>query len=695
MKLKKITTLLSSLILVALSGVAVACRPDGTGSSDDRIDSAVYSEGVTVGGENIGEENSTYSVENAEDIHVRKNGDISAYVAKVVAVQGNDVKAVTVDDSKVDLTKSGRYSLTYSYGTAKKEVSVFVYETPVIADGKAQQTVSTTYANAYQDIFDGITASVVCGEETLPLDVKLETQDFIREDGSIDISQPTRTLTFIAEAPSGEVVKLTRNVTVTGGMVAPTLATAYTYDVCDDSLTITGVEQESIDHFLTVSIDEKTISPLVKIEEGNIVIEGQGLYELLGVSEAHTLRVVTSNGYAEASLKVVDEKPVSLDVSEVKAFIATGKVNGETYGLPAAKIANERQSAEISFRLLKKNEEIVNKVQSFTFDGIGTYTLEYTVRGVTSRFDFVCYNDLGLQGSVMFTPEKKFDFELAEGCELMRYTVREKNGIVAYYSVNSEEYDDLNAFYQTVAGLNKSKVYLLEVYAKKGASILSQTVDFTVGDDRITEVLTGKNSLDLGRVTTHSYCALEYSVSTLGERMGAFRWHFPTENMGQTESDLHYGDEIAKTMTAGKFVTFDVYCTSALNLSWYDDGNVTSFYSSGYKWEYSPKIAYYVDGVRYTDLRDMNAIPGGYLNKWVTIELELTRDFAGDASSEKFNNTWNGLFVIGNYANLREYNNYVANMKISSYSFMQDNTINEVFEPNKESEGVGEDIWQD
>jgi hypothetical protein len=44
---------------------------------------------------------------------------------------------------------------------------------------------------------------------------------------------------------------------------------------------------------------------------------------------------------------------------------------------------------------------------------------------------------------------------------------------------------------------------------------------------------------------------------------------------------------------------------------------------------------------------------------------------------------------------LRDYDNYIANMKLSTYSFMQDTTINKVFEPNKDSEGTSDDIWQD
>lgn len=695
MKLKKIATLVTSVLLVALGGALTACTPESTGSSD-LITSDVYSEGVIVGGENVSGDSLTYGIENAQDIHVRKNGDISVYTAKVTAVCGNDKKAVTVDDSKVDVTKSGRYELTYSYATAIKKVNVYVYETPQITDGKAQQVISTTYRDAYQDIFDGLTASVTCGEEQIALEVKLETQDFIRGDGSIDISQPSRSLSFFAEAPSGEVVRITRAVTLTGGMVAPTIATAYIYDVVDDNLIIKGIEQDSIDNFLTVSIDEKTVFPLVKVEDNQIIIEGQGLYELLGVSEAHTLRVVTSNGYAEARLDVVDEKPVDLDLSKVKSFIATGKINGQTYTLPTAQLANSRQSADINFRLLKNEQTFTNKIQDVTLNAIGTYVLEYTVRGKTSRFEFVCYNDLGLQGNVTFTMEKKFDFELCEGYQPLRYTVREKDGIVAYYSVNNEEYDDLDAFYQKVAGLNKSKIYQLEVYVRTQENkTLSQTVDFTVGDNRIVEILTGENSLDLGRVTTHSYCSLEYAVTKIGGRNGAFKWFFHSEKTGQTESLLHYDNQIAKQLKAGTFVTFDVYCNVALNLSWYDATDVTSFYSNGYKGTYSPKIAYYVDGVRYTDLRDMNAIPGGYLNKWVTIELELTRDFGLEDTPEKFNNTWNGLFVLGNYNYLRDYDNYISNMKLSTYSFMQDTTVNEVFEPNRESEGLDDDIWQD
>jgi hypothetical protein len=479
-------------------------------------------------------------------------------------------------------------------------------------------------------------------------------------------------------------------------MVAPTIATAYTYDVFDDNLIIKGIEQESIDNFLTVSIDEKTVFPLVKVEDNEIIIEGQGLYELLGVSEAHTLRVVTSNGYAEASLNVVDEKPVALDLSKVKNFIATGKINGQTYTLPTAQLANTRQSADINFRLLKNEQMLTNKFQDVTLNAIGTYVLEYTVRGKTSRFEFVCYNDLGLQGNVTFTMEKKFDFELYEGYQPLRYTVREKDGIVAYYSANNEEYDDLDAFYQKVAGLNKSKIYQLEVCVRtKENKTLSQTVDFMVGDNRIAEILTGENSLNLGKVTTHSYCSLEYAVTKIGGRNGAFKWFFHSENTGQTESLLRYDNETAKQLKAGTFVTFDVYCNVALNLSWYDATDVTSFYSNGYKGAYSPKIAYYVDGVRYTDLKDMNQIPGGYLNKWVTIELQLTRDFGIGDTPEKFNDTWNGLFVLGNYNYLRDYDNYIANMKLSTYSFMQDTTINKVFEPNKDSEGTSDDIWQD
>lgn len=695
MKLKKIVSLLSSLTLIVLGGALTACTSDDSVSSSNIITGDIYSEGVIVGGENVADTELAYKIQNATDIHVRKNGNITSYTSKVVAVYGNDVKTVTVDNSKVDLTKSGCYELTYSYESAVKKVNVYVYETPTITDSKAGQDISTVYNNVYKDIFDGISASVVCGAETFTLDVKLKTQDFIRGDGSIDITNPTRTLTFMAEAPSGEVVTLTRNVVVTGGMQVPSIASAYSYDVFDDGLVITGLTQEELQSFLTVSIDENTIAPLVKVEEDTLVIDGQGLYELFGVSDEHTLRVVTSNGYAEASLEVVDQKPVLLDFTAVQNFVSAGKINGETYSLPVASKSNPRQTADINVRLTRKGETIANKIQDVLFQGIGTYTLEYTVRGVTSTFDFICYNDLGLQGNVTFTMAKKFDFTLSDEYTLLRYTVRQKDGIVAYYSATSDEYNDLNAFYQTVAGLNKSKVYQLEVYVNSANGIMSQTIDFTIGDDNIVEVLTGKNSLDLGRVTTHSTCSLEYIVANFGGRNGAFKWYFPTEKTGQTESLLHFSDEMATRMKAGTFVTFDIYCNSALNLSLYDAEDVTSFYSNGYKGEHSPKIAYYVDGVRYANLRDMNEIPGGYLNKWITIELELTRDFASAKGVDKFNNTWNGIFVLGNYNNLRDYNNFVANIKLSSYSFMQDTTENEVFEPRMESEGLGDDIWKD
>ena len=695
MKLRKIAVFVSFGLVFMLGGILTACK-DSKPSSSDSINSEVYSEGVIVGGENVLDESLVYNIENAHDIHVRKNEDISVYTAKVTAVCGNDSKAVTVDLSKVDVTKSGRYTLTYSYATAVKEVSVYVYDTPQITDSKAGQVISTTYRNAYQDIFDGLTANVTCGDEKISLEIKLETRDFIRVDGSIDISRPSRTLNFMAESPSGEVVRIAREILVTGGMVEPTLEAAYTYDVFDDSLIIKGLEQESIDNFLTVSIDEKTVFPLVKVENNQIIIEGQGLYELLGVSEAHTLRVVTSNGYAEASLEVVDEKPVLLDVSKVKNFISSGKINGQTYALPAALLKNNRQTADINFRLIKNEQTLTDKIQDVTLDGIGTYILEYTVRGMTSRFEFICYNDLGLQGNVTFTMEKKFDFQLPEGYQLLSYTVREKAGIVAYYSLGNKEYNDLEEFYQQVAGLNKSKTYQLEVCVKSENKLLSQTIDFTIGDSRITEILTGENSLDLGKVTTHSSCTLEYVVSELGDRNGGYKWYFPTDEMGQTDSLLHFDDITASQMKKGMFITFDIYCTSPLNLSWYDATDVTGFYTDHYNAAHSPKISYYVDGIRYTNLKSMNEIPDGYLNRWITIELELTRDFAvGDEEETAFNNTWNGLFVIGNFSNLHDYDNYVANIKLSEYSFMQDQTQNKVFEPNKESEGTHEDIWQD
>ncbi|MBQ8283966.1 MAG: hypothetical protein IJX75_02615 [Clostridia bacterium] len=692
MKLKKTVICLSSLIFITLGMAFAGCNVQET---PVKTPENVYGDGVTVGGETAGNEKQFFTIENAEDIHVSKGGEISAAVSKVVAVCGNDREKVDVDDSKVDLTKSGKYPIVYSYKDVIKSVYVCVYEKPTIVDEKAGQTISTSYSNTYKDVFDGITASVVRGTETVELDVKLETQDFIRSDGSIDISNLSKTLTFFAESPTGEIVKLTRNVTIENDMVAPDILASYTYDVLDDNLVFENVDEDTVLNFLTVSVNEKPLTNILTVDEDSVSISGQGLYDLFGLGGDNTLRFVTSNGYAEAVLNIVDEKPVALNTDEVKEFIDTAKVNGKKYELPFATLANPRQSEKISFRLLKEGEVITDKVEAITLNAIGTYTLEYTARGKSTSFDFLCFNNLGLQGNVMFTMDKKFDYTLAEGYELLKYTVREDAGIVAYYDVESALYNDLNAFYTVVSGLNKSKVYKLEVYARCDMGIFSQTIDFTVGGEGIVDTISGANSLELGRVNTHNILSLDYRTTNLGGRLGAFKWYFHGEKTAQTESIIRYSDEIAASMTTGKYVTFDVYCNSELNLSWYDNGNVTSFYTKGYRGAYSPEIAYYVDGVRYTGLDSMNQISGGYLGKWVTIELHLTQDFAGGKTAEKFNNTWNGLFVIGNYNNLRDYDNYIANMKISTYSFMQDDTENVTFEPRLESEGTGEDVWHD
>ncbi len=692
MKFKKTVICLSSLFFIACGMAFAGCNVQETPA---KTPENVYGDGVTVGGESAGNEKQFFTIENAEDIHVAKGGDIADYVSKVVAVCGNDVEQVSVDDSKVDLTKSGKYPIVYSYKDVIKSVYVCVYEQPTIADEKAGQTVSARYSTAYNDVFDGIVASVVMGTETVKLDVKLETLDFVRADGSINMSNLSRTLTFLAESPTGEIVKLTRNVTIENDMVAPDILGAYTYDVFDDCLVFENVDEDTMLNFLTVSVDEKPLTDILSVDEDSVTVDGQGLYDLFGLCEDKTLRFVTSNGYAEATLDIVDEKPVALNVDEVKNFISTGKVNGQNYELPFATLANPRQSGKIDFRLLKGGEVITNKVEAVTLDGIGTYTLEYTTRGTVVSFNFLCFNDLGLQGNVMFTLDKKFDYTLTEGYELLKYTVREDAGIVAYYDVDSAQYNDLDAFYNVVAGLNKSKVYKLEVYARYGAELFSQTIDFTVGGEGIVDTISGENSLELGKVTTHNILSLDYRATNLGGRSGAFKWYFNSEKTAQTESIIRYSNEIAESMTTGKYVTFDVYCNVELNLSWYDNTKVTSFYTKGYRGDYSPEIAYYVDGVRYTGLDSMNQIPGGYIGKWVTVELKLTQDFAGERGSTGFNNTWNGLFVIGNYNNLRDYDNYIANMKISTYSFMQDDTENVVFEPRLESEGTGDDVWRD
>ena len=72
MRLKKIATLVSCIMIAVLGGALTACKPDDESSSNS-INPDAYSSGVTVGGEDVGGESLGVTIENAQDIHGQKN----------------------------------------------------------------------------------------------------------------------------------------------------------------------------------------------------------------------------------------------------------------------------------------------------------------------------------------------------------------------------------------------------------------------------------------------------------------------------------------------------------------------------------------------------------------------------------------------------------------------------------------------
>ncbi len=698
MKHKKLFSLFMIILCFTLTAFFVSCGNSSCGKDNNTLP------GIKVDGSDNAGDYKVYSIIGAKDIMIKKGETIDGYTSLVKAVNGNELHDVTIDASNVDLNVSGEYKLVYSYDEASVAVNVFVYDLPTIADSNANNVVEIEYTTAFLDAQKGITAFAKLGEKQVPLEIKMIDNELFRTDGSIDVSDKVHTITYFAQDPAGQIVSVIRQVKLIGGMpVIPSITDYLKYDVLHDTFTIKNIDKDTYDSFLTVSIDGRPLSLETDIhfeyKEGtndyDLVFSGDSLYYNFGVNNNLVLRFITSNGYSESTLDIVDEMPVALDDSNLNSFIKVWKISGEEYVIPEVYLTCPRQNAEISYRLLKGDKQVPVTNNEVVFEDAGKYTLEYTIDGKIYSYDLTCYNDIGLKGSTVFTSENKFGVTFDEGVSLIRYTVKDGENIVAYYDIEDKKYNSLDSFYQTVEDLNKSKVYALTAVVSDGLKLKSQTIDFTVADENILEIISGDGSHSRKLLTPYAPGKSNlnnYVYSDIAQRYGSYVWKGNAE-ISQEDSILKFERTIAEKMKAGTYFTFDIYCPTAINLALYDSSSVNAFYTTAYNAQRTTDICVYIDGQKHVLDASTSLSNLGYIGKWITIEVKFNRDFGNG----KLDGKYNGLFVIGNSSAQELYKEdfYLSNVKFSTYSFMSDTTKNQTIVPSLTSEGYQDDIWKD
>ncbi len=656
------------LLLVFIFIVGVLCFAGCAGNNDADKDSSVT---ISGGGEEI---IYTPQIIGGKDLHIKLGDDIDDYTQSVYAVEGTERFEVTVDAAGVNTDAAGKYTIKYKYKELTEEYGVTVYSAPAItADA---ENLELSYRDAFEGIYEGITAENCFGEE---LDVQLHDDGgMFNLDGSVNAG--TFTLMFAAADRSGQFCTCERTVQISRGTDPVTDSDEYVYDVSDDYLEIM-TDEATGSVFLSFSIDGIPIEKNNVLKENDVLkISGDAIYSICGISDGAQLRIMTSEGNKILSLDVTDDAPVSYDDSALAAFAEEYYACDEEIVFPSLELTNDRQNAVPVYTFDSQPVE-----GSFVIREEGTHILEAEIRGQKLTYEIQAYYYLGFTDGGFLTQDKLLNVDLPQNYELTEYTVTYADDSSGYYLYKYIKGDDafgnLQEFSENVCALNPKYLYRLTVKAAgEGGDTRSQTVFCKVlGDSR--EMLSEEEHLTANFVypITPQETTLHFTAKEVGGRRGAAQWICENPNGDHDKTRLRFSNEFTSAMKAGTYFSFDFYSTQALRVCMYVDGSALVFGETAEQPVYEVKF-YDADGNRI----DGTIQGGNFINQWITVEVKLLKDCSGTS--------YNGLFI---YGGPRLYNSstYFANMRISEKSVMEDESVNPPLKDYVAGETTVPDIW--
>ena len=645
------------------------------GACGEKKDGDYYGPSVEVGGSEDGGGETEVEIVGATDLHIGTNRtDVNAEIAKVQVYVGGVYDEVVANVDDIAFGQSGVYKIVYSYGEMRIEKNVYVYDKPTIADEK-EGTVELTYAQAYTDLYDGISGKDSFGNS---LGVQLLSDGgAYHEDGSLNVGEFT--LEFAVMDRAGQTAKLSRTVSIGNMTDVFTLESSYVYDVADDTLCI-SLAEEPYTRFAGISVGGKLLSvDVFERVSGEIRINGQYLFDNFALNEPFALRVLTVGGYAQSQLVVEDNKAVAYDDSALTAFAKAYYACGVAHTFPQIKLTNDRQTATPVYTLVRGGAETPIVGNTVSFEKDGAYQLKVTVRGESKSYDVETYYDLGLvQGASIGTSGLSNDLIDGNKYDLQSYTITQNGKVVLSYK---HGFDSWETFNEKVPQLNKRFKYQLQVAVtdKESLETKTQSAWFTVLASDAKSVLSTLEELANGNMKPYDTAkqALTYTSGNIGGRYGAIQWQALTNGINEATC-IQFGDTFVPEMKAGTYVTFDLYADEVFSPSFW-------MVNTDYKLLYN-EVGQLNENVRLYDENGERITQGGLWNgsfkgQWITIEVRLTSDMASDT-------VYAGLRSENNPMNEKEI--YISNVKISASSFMGDKSDNSELLDGKIADG-----WND
>lgn len=636
-KSRLVLTLTMALLTLCLSLCFVACGGKTT----------------TIGGESGEDVENKYEIVGAVDIHISEEvNDISVYTNKVKATNGENSAVCSVDASAVSFGTNGTYKLTYTYEDLSEEVSVYIYDTPTINLASDAKT-TYPYSEFYLGVADGITATDSFGNE---LDVRIfDNKGAQNNDGSLIVG--SYSFTFAAVDMAGQIVYVDKDVTITAEK-SPVVESSYTYDVEKETYEI-ALSEEDYDSFLSISLAGATIpNQYIVKENGKVTIDGNYLFSVVRPGQTVEMRVLTAFGYASTTFTLTDQAPVSYSDEELELFCSKTYECFEDLILPAVEITNPRQTEKITYEVYKDGE-LYSEGRAVNFLKDGDYTLKVKIRGVEVSFDMKSFYNIGFATGRAYTTKDGLVAQIKEGYNLVSYKVESiaRETLLTYDAASDTDGSKFEEFNTKFKKLDRRYSYILTAtVSHEDYGTISQTCDFSVVTEGTTVIASEKKHLDEGAVYTYypEKATLEVEYGNIGGRTSAFRWE-TLGNFGANEVLWTFAKTNSSVLKKGMYLTFDLYVSAGITLTWFANGNNHYIYNSV---STLPKHIAFYDS-KSEKITSGSIWDGSFNNKWITIQIQLECDY-------EFGSNWRGMGTATNTT----FNKfiYLANFMVSSKS---------------------------
>ena len=719
-KILAITCLTAALALTALVGCGGGNGGGGDASSSSStvapgMDSSLYnnSEIVVGGNTNSGAvDTQEIIISGVTDWHIpASQTSLANEIAQVTAMKGEAVQTVQANTSAVKFGQKGTYTVSFTAGNATETCTVTVYDAP-IAGAHNGDAITLAYSQIYTSLTEGVEFTDCFGTK---LEVAVINDGGIKNaDGSLNLG--TFTVKYMATDKAGQSLYATRQVTVTEEK-NPTIV-GQTYDMADDQLVI-NVDSEDFNNFLSIALDGVAVSEEYYSKSNNtIYIDGNYIFDRFGRTGEVSLRYLSAKGYADTTLTLTDKKTVAIDDSAIEEFALTYFATFTPHKIPSIVLTNHRQSEIPVYQVFKDGVEVELTEQSMTLMQDGDFTLQVTVRDKVYTYPLTAFYDLGFRDGLSITQdaEDKLSGRFLSEFTYLELRVRSKDGSKTYalYKKDSENFGDINAFETLVKSLNKKSGYSLLIRAQKDGKLYTQTVDMLVTAADATNILTTQDSYQNGNIAPYnSKATLSYAMKSVSGRRGTFLWE--SNGASLSGATLRPSAAMCSVLQAGTYLTFDLYYEgNSLPALYLNGKTITAAAKAQYNFNGGSGVIYMWNGQIPSDkaivddkgtedpsddetsileaaVKVYNAngerVYTHQAGAWYTYEVKLP--WAMEYKE------YNGIMM---YQRAAGANVYIANIKASTTSFMNDATVNKEVAAEMEQEDKvvwNPDLWDD